>query len=105
MKFIKPFTPVTVLLCSVLLTSCQVNWFGQTFQVKWWVILIPVLIYTAVIFVIAGKLIASHEYICPECNKKFRPKWWKCVLTFHLNDDLVLKCPHCGRKGFCRRCD
>ena len=87
------------------LTSCQLNLFGQTFDVKWWVIFIPVLFFTAATFVIAGKAIASHEFICPACNKKFRPKWWKAFFSFHLNDDRVLKCPHCGRKGFCRCCD
>lgn len=95
----KTFISVT-LLCSmlVLLASCQVNWFDKHYEVSWWVIAIPAVI----VFVWAGKHIASKKYICSKCNGAFYPKWWKAAISLHVNDDRVFKCPHCGNKGFCR---
>ena len=57
-----------ILLCgmSVLLASCQVNWFGEHYEVSWWVIAIPVAVFSLVVFVWAGKYIASKKYICPK---------------------------------------
>ena len=80
------------------LSSCQVNWFDKHYEVSWWVIAIPAVI----VFVWAGKHIASKKYICSKCNGAFYPKWWKAAISLHVNDDRVFKCPHCGNKGFCR---
>lgn len=92
-----------ILICTmtVLLTSCQVNWFDRQYDVPWWGIAIPVVVFSAIVFFAAGKHIASKKYVCPKCNKTFCPKWWKAALSIHMNDDRVFKCPYCGRKGFC----
>ena len=83
------------------LTSCKVNWFDRQYDVPFWVIAVPVVIFVAVVWFFAGKYIASQKYICPNCNKTFYPQWWKAAFSIHINDDRVFKCPHCGRKGFC----
>lgn len=85
------------------LTSCQVNvnWFGKQYPVPWWVIVIPSVVIVAVALIMAGKHIASKQYVCPECGKKFYPGFWQAMFSVYMNDDRVLKCPHCGRKGFC----
>jgi len=82
-------------------TSCKVNWGDKQYDVHWWVIAIPVVIFSVVVLVMAGKYIASKKFVCPKCNKSFYPKWWKAALSIHINDDRVFKCPYCGRKGFC----
>lgn len=99
----KKILALFVLICilTVLLTSCQVNWFDQQYDVPWWVIAVPVTIFSVLVWIVAGKHIASKKYVCPKCNKTFYPKWWKAALSIHMNDDRVFKCPHCGRKGFC----
>jgi len=91
------------LICLVefSLTSCQVNWFDKHYDVHWLVIAVPVVIFSFIVWIVAGKYIAAKKYICPQCNRSFNPKWWKSALSVHLGDDRVLKCPHCGRKGFC----
>ena len=94
------FVFITVAL-TFSLTSCKVNWFDQKYDVPWWVIAVPVVIFSAIVFFVAGKLIASKEYVCPKCNKTFHPKWWQAAFSIHMNDDRVFKCPHCGRKDFC----
>lgn len=92
-----------ILMCvfTVSLTSCQVNWFDKHYEISWWGIAIPVILFSSVVFVWVGKHIASKKYVCPKCNKTFYPKWWKAAISVHINDDRVFKCPHCGRKGFC----
>ena len=83
------------------LTSCEVNWFDQQYDVPWWVIAVPVVVFSAIVWFAAGKHIASKKYFCPKCNKSFYPKWWHAAISIHMNDDRVFRCPHCGRKGFC----
>ena len=83
------------------LTSCKVNWFDQQYDVPWWVIAVPVVVFSAIVWFAAGKHIASKKYVCPKCNKSFYPKWWHAAISIHMNDDRVFRCPHCGRKGFC----
>ena len=101
----KKILALFVLICilTVLLTSCQVNWFDQQYDVPWWVIAVPVTIFSVLVWIVAGKHIASKKYVCPKCNKTFYPKWWKAALSIHMNDDRVFKCPNCGRKGFCEK--
>lgn len=62
------FIFVTVAL-TFSLSSCKVNWFDQQYDVPWWAIAIPVVIFSAIVFFFAGKHIASKEYVCPKCNK------------------------------------
>ena len=87
------------------LTSCEVHWFNQSYDVPWWTIAIPVTLIFVVTWFFAGKIIAKKEYRCPKCQKNFYPTWWKAAFSIHINDDRVFKCPHCGRKGFCKRSD
>ncbi|MBE6597632.1 MAG: hypothetical protein E7641_08200 [Ruminococcaceae bacterium] len=87
------------LLSSVTLCSCKANWFGETIDVPWYFIVIPVFAVFAVSYVI----LIGRKYVCPECNAEFKPKWYQISVIFHLNGKRVVKCPRCGRKGFCER--
>lgn len=88
---------------SLCLTSCRVNWFDEHYNVPWWVITVPVVIFILIVCTAEGKHIASKKYTCPNCNKQFYPKWWKAAVSIHDhgNNYRVFKCPHCGKKGFC----
>lgn len=93
-----------LLLCGAVglsLTSCTVNWFDRQFDVPWWVIAVPVAVFSAIVWVAAGKHIASKKYVCPTCGQGFYPKWWRAALSVHVNDDRVFKCPHCGKRDLC----
>ena len=91
-------------LCTltVLLTSCTVNWFDKQYDVVWWVIAIPVTIWSLAWLIGGGMYIASKTYICPQCRRKFHPLWWKAMFSLHINDDRLFKCPHCGKRSFCK---
>ena len=90
-----------IIIWAFALTSCEVNWFEQQYDVPWWMIALPVAVLFVIVWFATGKYIASKKYVCPKCNKTFYPKWWQAALSIHMNDDRVFKCPHCGRKGFC----
>lgn len=44
---------------------------------------------------------SKHSFICGSCGKVFRPKWTQLYLTFHLNEEYIIKCPFCGIYDFC----
>ena len=84
------------------LSSCQVNWFDKHYDLHWWVIAIPTVIFSMMIWIAAGSYIASKKYVCSKCNQTFYPKWWKAAVSVHMGDSRVFKCPQCGEKGFCK---
>ena len=90
-------------LCFITLslTSCKVNWLDRTYDVPWWVVAVPSVLIVGISLWLAGKHISSQEYVCPECGKKFYPTWRQAAFSVHMNNDRVMKCLHCGKKGFC----
>ena len=89
---------LSTLTLTLALTSCTVNWFGETREAPWYVIAIPVVL----ILVIGYIIIMSKTFICPKCNTEFKPKWYQLSATLHYMDTRVGKCPKCGYKGFCK---
>lgn len=89
------------------LTSCDVHFGSRHYDVPWYIIAVPVAVWTILIFlavwIIGGKSFASHKYVCQECGEKFYPKWWIAGVSVHENNDLLYRCPHCGKRGFCPR--
>ena len=79
------------------LTSCTVNWFGDTVDVPWYVVVIPIL----VIAVLGYFILMSKTYICPHCKTEFKAKPYQLYVTIHMGGKRIAKCPVCGRKGFC----
>ena len=107
---------IFALFTMLSLTSCKVNWFGEQIDTPWYAVAIPVAVLAtpwyavaipvavlAIAILIIGKLTFSKKkYICPECKTVFAVKWWEALFALHYNSDRVLKCPHCGRCGFCK---
>ena len=90
---------IFVLVVLILsLTSCKVNWFGDTVDVPWYYVAIPV----TVIFVLGYVILMSKTYICPHCKTEFKAKPHQLYVTIHFNDQRLAKCPQCGKKGFCK---
>ena len=95
----KVFLLSLILISTLLLCSCQVNWFGSHFDVPWYFIAVPVVI----LFVVLYAFMISKTYVCPNCKTEFKPKWYQIYITVHFNGSRVAKCPNCKRKGFCAR--
>lgn len=83
------------------LCSCQVNVLNATYDVSWWIITVLTVVLIFAVLYAVGKYISKKKYVCPNCNKTFYPKWWEAAFSLHVNDDRVLKCPHCKKKSFC----
>ena len=93
---------------SLILASCEVHHSGKwAYDVHWWVIAIPAVVICILAYVISGKIISKDVYVCPKCNHEFYPNRWTCGFSIHEsfngNDERVLRCPKCKRKGFCRK--
>ena len=89
---------IFVLLATTLsLSSCAVNWFGDTMDVPWYYIAIPV----ALVAVPGYMILMSKTYICPHCKTEFKAKPYQLYVTIHMCGKRIAKCPKCGRKGFC----
>jgi len=101
----KVFLPLILLISTLILSSCQVNWFGSHFDVPWYFIAVPVLVVSIVVFIVSYVIIVSKTYVCPKCKNEFKPKWHYIYITIHFDDSRIAKCPNCGRKGFCKRKD
>ncbi len=99
MKKLFALTALPLLLLS--LTSCEVHWFNQSYDVPWYVIAVPCVLFVLAVFLIVGFVLAKRQYRCSQCGKTFHPKWYASALSIHLGARRVFRCPHCRHKGFC----
>ena len=90
---------IVVILCC--LCGCSVNWGGKTYNLPWQLVAVFVVPFSAICFIIGGVHISKKRFVCPKCNKHFKPKWWRCMFSLHFNDNRVLRCPHCNNVGMC----
>jgi len=94
----RAFWSSTLLLAvTFFLSSCKVNWFGDTVDVPWYLVAVPILVILALSYFI----LMSKTYICPHCKTEFKAKPYQLYVTVHLNRKRLAKCPNCGKKSFC----
>lgn len=43
----------------------------------------------------------NTNYICPNCNTEFKPKFWAAFIGRHNSRARKLVCPACGQKDYC----
>lgn len=89
----------------LFLTSCDIHFGNAHYDVSPWIIAIPVLGISAAICMIAHVSIIRKRFKCPMCQATFRPKWYEISAWLHDGKRHVVKCPHCGRRGFCSPAD
>ena len=90
---------IVLVLCTLPLSGCKVNWFSESYEVPWYTVVLPI----AAIFIIAHITIMSGVYICPDCGTEIKPKWYHFYTYMHLGGKRLAKCPNCKRMGFCIR--
>lgn len=98
----KNITLLLIIISTLMFSSCDVHFGNIHYDVPWWVIAIPVAVILLSVYIIGGIILSKNEYVCPNCNKTFSPKWYKAAYTIHLNNDRVFKCPHCKKRGLCK---
>ncbi len=100
MKRIVVLSVLTVTL-TLLLTSCDLHFGDAHYDIHWWIIAIPI----AIILIIAHISLVRKHYRCPIYGTEFRPKWYEISSWLHKDERHVVKCPHCGHRGFCPPAD
>lgn len=45
----------------------------------------------------------TGEYECKKCGHKFKPTFGAYIWSIHMPTGRYLKCPHCGKRNFCKR--
>ncbi|MCH4009362.1 MerR family transcriptional regulator [Companilactobacillus sp.] len=65
----------------------------------------PFIIGMIVAFIGAGWISKYYfnntNYICPNCNTEFKPKFWTAFWAGHNPRARKLTCPNCGKKDYC----
>ncbi len=105
MRIRKAWLFVLSLILPAVLSSCmvRVNWFDSYFYAPWWAVAVPVIVSSVIIVAVAYAWCVRQTYRCPNCGTDIRPRWNEFYVCIHLNGERVVRCPVCGRKGFCRR--
>ena len=91
-----------LLILALSLTSCRVNWFTRQYDVPWWGVAIPAAVFSLVAIASATLYICRKTYVCPHCKEHFRPTKRQAMFSMHCGSDRHFRCPHCGKKSFCR---
>lgn len=81
-----------VLVSTVLLWSMKGLWIP-------FVIGVPIVILAGIL--LTRMHYRNTEYICAECNTKFRPSVSQFIFSLHTPKTRKLTCPHCRHTGYC----
>lgn len=67
----------------------------------WW----PFFVYLAFSFAVGILLVRYYlgnvAYICPQCHRVFKPRFWEAFWAKHTPSLRKLTCTECGHHGFC----
>lgn len=95
------FTALFFVFFCFCLTGCEVHWNGQSFDVPWFVIAVPVALFSFLCVLISGLAMGRKRYVCPKCNATFRPQRWRIVFAPHIGEEHLLRCPKCKALEMC----
>ena len=94
-----------LVLLTLSLTSCQVNWGNTSYDVPWYVMAIIISAIVIISSILSCLIIFKRSYLCPKCNKEFKPtNWYNFLWIFHFCGSRLFRCPHCKRISFCHPC-
>ncbi len=101
----KRWSLVILLLSTLCLTSCvvEVHFGSYSTYVPWYFVVIPCVLFVLLLFVIVQLYYVRKTYTCPECQNEFRPRWYEISVWVHDLGRHVVRCPQCGKRGFCRK--
>lgn len=83
----------------------SIQWFSDTYTVPWYVVWIPILLFVLLAVILTQRHIMAQTFRCPNCGRELHVRALEFSAWLHENDDRVIRCSACGRKGFCRRID
>ena len=83
------------------LTSCEVHWFGQSYDAPWYVIALITAVINIPTILLTGYRLSRKTYRCSKCAMTFHPRFSTVAISIHIGSRRVLRCPRCGHKGLC----
>lgn len=86
------------LLMDVILITTVILWITKGFWIPF-AIGFPVVLILGIL--LTRMYYTNTEYVCAECNTKFRPTLTKFLFSNHTPKTRKLTCPHCGHTGYC----
>lgn len=95
---------VCILIISLILIMISAALF-EFLPIDWSILLVVLSSITFIIALIAAILLDYNtgDYECKKCGKRFKPTLSEYVWGAHTLTTRYLKCPHYGKKSFCKR--
>lgn len=110
-KMKKIYFCLMTFIMPLVLASCQVefHWIENNEYKRVFLparIGIPILIcfHILILFVACFTImynLTHSKFRCPKCGAEISPHWYELSALIHENNRCVMKCPDCGRRGFC----
>lgn len=66
-----------------------------------WSAFMTLLLVVVILLSIGGMILARHTWICHNCGKRFKKKWWQLMISVHMNGKRLMTCPHCKERDMC----
>lgn len=66
-----------------------------------WIVIIGAA--AVLVLVRMGWVLSQSDFRCKRCGKSFRISWRRALWVQHFEKEYILRCPHCGQKGWCMR--
>lgn len=95
---------LSIILIALILIMISAASF-EFFTLQWSVLLLALSIITFIISLAVAILLDYNagKYECRKCGQKFNPTLKEYVWGAHTLTMRYLRCPHCGKKSFCKR--
>ena len=101
-------TKTLLSVCLLLISLILIMISGALFEflpIDFSIVLAVLSSITFVIALIVAILLdySAGDYECKKCGQRFKPTLSAYVWGAHTLTTRYLKCPHCGKKSFCKR--
>ncbi len=103
----KTLLSFTLVICSAVLSGCELRMNGSSYDVPWWVVLIvilPIIVFSTIISI---SVMPNNFWArCSKCYGYFYVKKRVIALSTYSPEDgfdFVTKCPYCNKRTLCRR--
>lgn len=104
----KNLTKILLSVCILLISLVLIMISGALFEflpIDFSIVLVVLSSITFVIAPIVAIMLdySAGDYECKKCGQRFKPTLGAYVWGAHTLTTRYLKCPHCGKKSFCKR--
>lgn len=104
-KMRKLYSIISILIISLLLNSCKINWIdGKSYNVPWWFNFIWMSVFFGIIIISLFRSLTADYRACLKCGHRFKPKWYNSFRALfigehHAGGSRLYKCPKCEQKS------